>query len=76
MITAHRLRARRTEHDMIGIGHSTFRLAEGEFWQFVGRPPAHRYSGSPTRSMAYHLVTLASAADTREVHGLGSTPGR
>ena len=24
-----------TEHDIVNIGHSTFRLAEGELWQFV-----------------------------------------
>ncbi len=24
-----------TEHDVVSIGHSMFRLAEGELWQFV-----------------------------------------
>ncbi len=28
-------RAMLTEHDVVNIGHSTFRLAEGELWQFV-----------------------------------------
>jgi len=34
------------------------------------------YRGLSTFSVAYHRTTLASAVDTREVHGLGSTPGR
>ena len=28
-------RATLTEQDIISIGHSTFRLAEGELWQFA-----------------------------------------
>ena len=28
-------RATLTDQDIIGIGHSTFRLAEGELWQFA-----------------------------------------
>ena len=28
-------RAMLTEHDVVSIGHSMFRLAEGELWQFV-----------------------------------------